>query len=279
MRLLRLCKRFKSFWDASSQKLWLDEISAVAGLEIWRHIGRERSVREGEQTSSASLGEKKGACLQVQSGPRTVLDMAPMGQCWGWARTISCSGVGRRMRQWLRTRHGGARVCRRMVSIRISDPWPQRGHVRGVSNDVPGVPPGGIETVSSVAAGGWLSPVTSWTFVHFPIAVAGLVLLTCVATMHGFPLLGLVSLGLFAVAAAAGLRIFIAVHRRKQSLPVWMFLGHGAIAITALALLWTAVYRFDVILRASRTAPLRNFDARKADVRGTPANDADHRQR
>ena len=120
---------------------------------------------------------------------------------------------------------------------------------------------------------------TYLAFVHFPIAAFGLVLLTCAATMRGFPPLGLVSVGLFAVAAVAGLKIFVVVHRRKQSLPVWMFLGHGAMAITALAILWTTVYRFDVMYRSLRTAPLRKLDSQKADLPGMPANDADQRHR
>ena len=120
---------------------------------------------------------------------------------------------------------------------------------------------------------------TYLAFVHFPIAAFGLVLLTCAATMRGFPPLGLVSVGLFAVAAVAGLKIFVVVHRRKQSLPVWMFLGHGATAITALAILWTNVYRFDVMYRSSRTAPLRKLDARKAEVDFRAAPHLSHRPR
>jgi hypothetical protein len=118
---------------------------------------------------------------------------------------------------------------------------------------------------------------TCLAYVHISLATFGLVPLTCAATLRGFPPLGLMSVGLFAVTAVAGLKIFIVVHRRKQRLSVWMLLGHGATAITALAILWTNVYRFDVMYRASRTAPLRKFDARKADVRGTPEKDANHR--
>lgn len=107
---------------------------------------------------------------------------------------------------------------------------------------------------------------TYLAYVHIPIAAFGLVLLTCAATLRGFPPLGLMAVGLFAVAAATGLRIFIVVHRHKQSLSVWVLLGHGALAIAALALLWTTVYRFDVMYRSLRTPPLRKLDVRKAEA-------------
>ena len=50
--------------------------------------------------------------------------------------------------------HGGARVCRRMVSTRTRMPSPQHGHFLGVSNDPPGVLSVGVVAGSCIAARG-----------------------------------------------------------------------------------------------------------------------------
>jgi hypothetical protein len=100
-------------------------------------------------------------------------------------------------------------------------------------------------------------------FVHVAIAAPGLLVLTYAAVLHGLPFLGLASLSLFAVAALAGVRIFAALHLRKKTVPVWLLLGHGAIAIAAFALLCVAYSRIDALYRPLRTAPLRKLDARK----------------
>jgi hypothetical protein len=84
-------------------------------------------------------------------------------------------------------------------------------------------------------------------FVHVALAVAGLVTLTYAAVFHGLPFLGIASLILFAIAALAGLRIFVGFHLKKKNPPVWLWLGHGTIAITATALLWVATLQFGKI--------------------------------
>jgi hypothetical protein len=105
---------------------------------------------------------------------------------------------------------------------------------------------------------------TCLAFVHVAIAAAGLLVLTYAAVLHGLPFFGLASLSLFAVAALAGVRIFAAFHLRKKTVPGWLLLGHGAIAIAALALLCMADHRIDVLYRPLRTAPLRQLEARNA---------------
>jgi hypothetical protein len=99
--------------------------------------------------------------------------------------------------------------------------------------------------------------------VHVAIAAAGLLVLTYAAVLHGLPSLGLASLSLFAVAAIAGVRIFAAFHLKKKNPPLWLLLGHGAIATAAFALLLVAALRFDVMYRPLRTAPMRKLDARR----------------
>jgi hypothetical protein len=92
-------------------------------------------------------------------------------------------------------------------------------------------------------------------FVHVPIATAGLLLLAFAAAWYGLPPLGLVSLGLFTVAALAGVRIFVEFHLRNKSLSIWLSLGHGVVAIAAQVLLWTAGFQFETTHRHLRSAP------------------------
>jgi hypothetical protein len=82
-------------------------------------------------------------------------------------------------------------------------------------------------------------------FVHVALAMTGLVTLTYGAVFHRLPFLGIASLILFAIAALAGLRIFVAFHLKKKTPPAWLLLGHGTIAIAATALLWAATLQFE----------------------------------
>jgi hypothetical protein len=104
---------------------------------------------------------------------------------------------------------------------------------------------------------------TCLAFVHVAIAAAGLLVLIYAAAIYGLPFFGVASLSLFAVAALAGVRIFAAFHLRKKNVPVWLLLGHGAVAIAAFALLCVTAVRIDALYRPLRTAPLRKLDARK----------------
>jgi hypothetical protein len=81
--------------------------------------------------------------------------------------------------------------------------------------------------------------------VHVALALTGLVTLTYGAVFHRLPFLGIASLILFAIAALAGLRIFVAFHLKKKTPPAWLLLGHGTIAIAATALLWVATLQFE----------------------------------
>jgi hypothetical protein len=114
---------------------------------------------------------------------------------------------------------------------------------------------------------------TCLAFVHVVIAAAGLLVLTYAAALYGLPFFGLASLSLFAVAALAGVRIFAAFHLRKKNVPVWLLLGHGAMAIAAFALLCVADVRIDALYRPLRTAPLRKLDAQKEAGKATLRRD------
>jgi hypothetical protein len=121
---------------------------------------------------------------------------------------------------------------------------------------------------------------TCLAFLHVAIAAAGLPVLTYAAALHGLPFVGLASLSLFAVAALLGVRIFAAFHLRKKTVPVWLLLGHGAIAIAAFALLCMAANRIDALYRPLRTAPLRKrLDPVVADPLGAKRFDPSHHQR
>jgi hypothetical protein len=89
------------------------------------------------------------------------------------------------------------------------------------------------------------NPPTALAVGHGVIAAAGLVTLL----YHVFTTTGTVpqmvhwAIGAFVVAALGGLGLFTLFHLRNRLLPIWMILGHGAIAATGLVLLLLAIYR------------------------------------
>jgi hypothetical protein len=92
---------------------------------------------------------------------------------------------------------------------------------------------------------------------HGILAATGLVVLIGAAATRPVPPLGLVSLGLLVVAATGGGWMFLVYHRRKKRPPLLLVLGHGAIAICGVALLWVAIYRLDLFVQALPLASLR----------------------
>jgi hypothetical protein len=51
--------------------------------------------------------------------------------------------------------------------------------------------------------------------------------------------------------------MYIAVHRRNKRLRILLVLGHAAVALSAVALLWLAFSRLDQTVRARQMDPLR----------------------
>lgn len=84
-------------------------------------------------------------------------------------------------------------------------------------------------------------PPTWMALGHGAIAATGLGLLLYAAATTGLPGLAQVALGLFLLAALGGVTIFAGFHLRERALPIPLVLGHGLLAITALALLLIAI--------------------------------------
>jgi hypothetical protein len=103
---------------------------------------------------------------------------------------------------------------------------------------------GGL-TMVGLRLGKKQNPPTFLAVGHGLIAAAGLITLAYTA----FTTTGLVpqtvnwAIGVFVVAALGGFGMFTLFHLRGRLLPVWMMLGHGAVAVTGLVLLLLGIYR------------------------------------
>lgn len=89
------------------------------------------------------------------------------------------------------------------------------------------------------------NPPTALAVGHGVIAAAGLIALiyeVLTATVAA-PAMANWAIGVFVVAALGGVGMFTLYHLRGRLLPVWMMLGHGAIAVAGLVLLLFAIYR------------------------------------
>jgi predicted membrane channel-forming protein YqfA (hemolysin III family) len=89
------------------------------------------------------------------------------------------------------------------------------------------------------------NPPTFLAIGHGLIAAAGLITLiyTVFTTTSPVPQTAHWAIGVFVVAALGGLGMFTLYHLRGRLLPVWMMLGHGAVAATGLVVLLLAIYR------------------------------------
>jgi predicted membrane channel-forming protein YqfA (hemolysin III family) len=89
------------------------------------------------------------------------------------------------------------------------------------------------------------NPPTILAVGHGLIAAAGLIrLIYAVFTATApVPQTANWAIGVFVVAALGGVGMFTLFHLRGRLLPVWMMLGHGAIAVAGLVLLLLAIYR------------------------------------
>jgi predicted membrane channel-forming protein YqfA (hemolysin III family) len=89
------------------------------------------------------------------------------------------------------------------------------------------------------------NPPTALAMGHGVIAAAGLITLIYAVFVSAVdaPEMAKWSVGVFVVAALGGLGMFTLFHLRGRLLPVWMMLGHGAIAAVGLVLLLLAIFR------------------------------------
>jgi hypothetical protein len=103
-----------------------------------------------------------------------------------------------------------------------------------------------------------LRRVSKWlALVHGAIAVIALLLLIAAVATLVVPTLALASLGLLLMTAAGGAWMYVAVHRRQRRLPILLVLGHAALALSAVSLLFFAIFRFEPCVRARQVDPLR----------------------
>ncbi len=89
------------------------------------------------------------------------------------------------------------------------------------------------------------NPPTILAVGHGILAAAGLILLLyhVFTSTTPVPSMAQWASGVFVVAALGGLAMFAAFHMRGRLLPVWMMLGHGAIAVAGFVMLLMAIYR------------------------------------
>jgi hypothetical protein len=78
---------------------------------------------------------------------------------------------------------------------------------------------------------------------HGAGGVAGFAALGYAWSSAGIDDLARYSFYLFVAAALGGATLLTAFHLRKKPLPIWMVLGHGAVGLAGVALLWAAVMR------------------------------------
>jgi predicted membrane channel-forming protein YqfA (hemolysin III family) len=89
------------------------------------------------------------------------------------------------------------------------------------------------------------NPPTGLAVGHGVIAAAGLItliyqVLTATATA---PQMAQWAIGVFVLAALGGLGMFTLFHLRGKLIPVWIILGHGAVAVAGFVMLLMAIYR------------------------------------
>jgi predicted membrane channel-forming protein YqfA (hemolysin III family) len=89
------------------------------------------------------------------------------------------------------------------------------------------------------------NPPTALAIGHGIIAAAGLITLLYVVftSTVTVPDMAKWATGVFVVAALGGVGMFTLFHLRGRLLPVWMMLGHGAVAAVGLVLLLLAIFR------------------------------------
>jgi hypothetical protein len=100
---------------------------------------------------------------------------------------------------------------------------------------------GGL-VVAGVRLSGVPRPPTWLALGHGAVAATGLGLLAYAAVDPGLPSLAQVALGVFVLAALGGATLFFLFHLREKALPIPLVLGHGLLALTALALLLFSMY-------------------------------------
>lgn len=78
---------------------------------------------------------------------------------------------------------------------------------------------------------------------HGLIALSGLVALGVAYYQTPLPTPAGWALVVFILAALGGASIFVLFHLAERAIPVWIILGHGAVALTGFGLLIAAIYR------------------------------------
>lgn len=86
-------------------------------------------------------------------------------------------------------------------------------------------------------------PPTWLAIGHGLVAVTGLATLAYAAFEPGIPHLAQVALGVIVLAAMGGSAMFFLFHLRGRALPVFLMLGHAALAAGGLGLLVFTVYQ------------------------------------
>ena len=110
----------------------------------------------------------------------------------------------------------------------------------------------GVVLLALTAAGGLLAagfrfsgrphPPSFLAMLHGLLAAAGLTLVLYVAVVSGLPGGAWLGLLLLLAAVLGGLVLNLGYHWKNQPLPIWLVLGHAAVAAAGLVLLALAVW-------------------------------------
>ena len=101
----------------------------------------------------------------------------------------------------------------------------------------------GGATAASFPLRGLPRPPTWLALGHGVAAIASFGMLAYAATGQSLALLEQLAVGMLGLAAVGGLTLFLGFHLRGKPLPVFLVIGHGVVAVAAVALLWYSVYR------------------------------------
>jgi predicted membrane channel-forming protein YqfA (hemolysin III family) len=94
----------------------------------------------------------------------------------------------------------------------------------------------------AIRLGGAPRPPTWMALGHGLIAASGLVTLIVAYSRETLPWQATWAIGVFVLAALGGIGIFTLFHLRERAIPVWIILGHGAVAVTGFLLLLAAIF-------------------------------------
>ena len=101
----------------------------------------------------------------------------------------------------------------------------------------------GGATMAAMRLGGRELPPTALAVVHGLLAAAGLVVLIMTVTSQTVPMMAMVALAGFVLAALGGFTLFFLYQLKKRALPIPLMLVHGGVAALSFILLLVVIFK------------------------------------